>query len=180
MEITTDPVELWAAPHSRARSEKDFFDNTFGPFYRTAQIFIKPVTDQNVIHSPQKYHSDGRLTIVSDFQIVYEKGDDTMVFGPVYNQTFLEAVFKLQDSIIQLGQDESAGIENVCFAPMATGADNEKPTVSKCVVQSIYGFFKNSMDNFQSATKADKTSDAYYLSRLDTCLRYAFLGIWTV
>lgn len=42
IEITTDPVELWAAPHSRSRQEKDYFDNTFGPFYRTAQIFIKP------------------------------------------------------------------------------------------------------------------------------------------
>ena len=42
MEITTDPVELWAGPHSRSRAEKDYFDNTFGPFYRTAQVFIKP------------------------------------------------------------------------------------------------------------------------------------------
>lgn len=48
MEITTDPVELWAAPHSRSRQEKDYFDNTFGPFYRTAQIFIKPTGQENV------------------------------------------------------------------------------------------------------------------------------------
>lgn len=49
MEITTDPVELWAAPHSRSRIEKDFFDDTFGPFYRTAQIFIRPVHPEYVI-----------------------------------------------------------------------------------------------------------------------------------
>lgn len=42
LEITTDPVELWAAPHSRSRLEKDYFDRTFGPFYRTTQIFIRP------------------------------------------------------------------------------------------------------------------------------------------
>lgn len=49
MEITTDPVELWAGPHSRSRAEKDYFDNKFGPFYRTAQVFIKPVSKENVI-----------------------------------------------------------------------------------------------------------------------------------
>lgn len=48
MRITTDPVELWAAPHSRSRIEKDFFDETFGPFYRTAQVFIKPHNSEYV------------------------------------------------------------------------------------------------------------------------------------
>lgn len=43
IQITTDPVELWAGPHSRSRQEKDYFDKTFGPFYRTAQIYIKPL-----------------------------------------------------------------------------------------------------------------------------------------
>ena len=39
-EVTTDPVELWSAPNSRARKEKDYFDSHFGPFYRTSQIII--------------------------------------------------------------------------------------------------------------------------------------------
>ena len=43
LEITVDPVELWAAPNSRSRLEKDYFDSRFGPFYRTTQIFIKPI-----------------------------------------------------------------------------------------------------------------------------------------
>ena len=41
MEITTDPVELWAGAKSRSRIEKDFYDSTFRPFYRTEQIIIK-------------------------------------------------------------------------------------------------------------------------------------------
>lgn len=49
MEVTTDPVELWASPNSRSRREKDFFDSKFGPFYRTAQVFIKPTNQENVI-----------------------------------------------------------------------------------------------------------------------------------
>ena len=41
MIITTDPVELWASPTSRSRIEKDFFDSTFRPFYRTEQVIIR-------------------------------------------------------------------------------------------------------------------------------------------
>ena len=39
-QITTDPVELWSAPSSRARLEKNYFDTHFGPFYRTEQLII--------------------------------------------------------------------------------------------------------------------------------------------
>ena len=41
LEVTTDPIELWASPSSRSRIEKDFFDETFRPFYRTEQLIIK-------------------------------------------------------------------------------------------------------------------------------------------
>ena len=41
MVIITDPNELWAAPTSRSRIEKDFFDSTFRPFYRTEMLIIK-------------------------------------------------------------------------------------------------------------------------------------------
>ena len=39
-QVTTDPIELWAAPESRSRVERKFFDETFRPFYRTEQIII--------------------------------------------------------------------------------------------------------------------------------------------
>lgn len=48
MEVTTDPIELWSAKVSRARREKDYFDDKFGPFYRTTQIFIRPTNTDNV------------------------------------------------------------------------------------------------------------------------------------
>ena len=54
MIITTDPVELWAAPTSRSRIEKDFFDSNFRPFYRTEMVIVKAknldtVCDRGVI-----------------------------------------------------------------------------------------------------------------------------------
>lgn len=66
MEITTDPVELWAGPHSRSRAEKDFFDEKFGPFYRTAQVFIKPIYKEHVIWAIHRSHSqwNRRLTVL--------------------------------------------------------------------------------------------------------------------
>ena len=42
--VVTDPVKLWSAPGSQARREKDTFDSSFSPFFRTAQIIfsVKP------------------------------------------------------------------------------------------------------------------------------------------
>lgn len=39
--VTTDPVKLWSSPHSRARLEKNYFDEHFGPFFRTEQIIVR-------------------------------------------------------------------------------------------------------------------------------------------
>ncbi|EIW71618.1 niemann-Pick C1 protein [Tremella mesenterica] len=39
-QVETDPVRLWVAPSSESATEKHFFDETFGPFYRDEQIFI--------------------------------------------------------------------------------------------------------------------------------------------
>lgn len=50
MQITTDPVELWAAPNSRSRQEKTYFDSNFGPFFRTSQIFVRPINGTYVRH----------------------------------------------------------------------------------------------------------------------------------
>ena len=43
LQVTTDPVEIWAAPQSRSRLEKEYFDSRFEPFYRTEQVFVKAV-----------------------------------------------------------------------------------------------------------------------------------------
>ena len=39
-EVETDPVRLWVSPNSAAAEEKAFFDDNFGPFYRTEQVFL--------------------------------------------------------------------------------------------------------------------------------------------
>ncbi|KAK5648998.1 hypothetical protein RI129_003890 [Pyrocoelia pectoralis] len=73
LNVTTNPVEIWAAPTSRSRQEKDFFDTEFQPFYRTEQIFIKAVN-------------------ISTFEYESVRGNITM--GPAFNKTFMMEVFK--------------------------------------------------------------------------------------
>ena len=38
--VETDPVRLWVAPGSESAVQKAFFDESFGPFYRTEQVFV--------------------------------------------------------------------------------------------------------------------------------------------
>ena len=39
-ELEKDPINLWVSNSAEAYKEKQFFDDTFGPFYRAEQIFI--------------------------------------------------------------------------------------------------------------------------------------------
>ena len=73
--VTTDPVKLWSAPTSRARLEKNYFDNNFGPFYRTEQIIVKakPGVEGPVVSPP------GTVNL-------------TWTFGPVFNHDLLVEV----------------------------------------------------------------------------------------
>lgn len=77
LKITTDPVELWAAPNSRSRIERDTFDSNFEPFYRIEQIIIK-----------------------SDAQnFTYPTSNGPIEFGPAFDKEFLREVLWLQNNI---------------------------------------------------------------------------------
>jgi hypothetical protein len=48
LQVTTDPVEIWAAPQSRSRLEREYFGSRFEPFYRIEQVFVKAVGIEKV------------------------------------------------------------------------------------------------------------------------------------
>ena len=77
LEMTTDPVELWATPLSRSRIEKDFFDSNFGPFYRIEQIII-----ESKLIGPSEL-IDGEY----------------IEFGSAFNKAFMLDVLELQKGI---------------------------------------------------------------------------------
>ncbi|KAJ8964878.1 hypothetical protein NQ314_004560 [Rhamnusium bicolor] len=137
LKVTTDPIEIWAAPNSQSRQEKDYFDKYFSPFYRTNQIFIKAVG-------------------IDSFNFSSTYGGN-ITFGPAFNKTFLTEVFKLQEqiqnitveSIDQSGKTVSKGLENICYAPMRTIFSGER-TINECTVISLLGLFNNDGDYFNN------------------------------
>ncbi|XP_017351116.1 NPC intracellular cholesterol transporter 1 [Ictalurus punctatus] len=120
MRITTDPVELWSAPHSRARLEKQYFDEHFGPFFRTEQLIITtPWTNW--------------------FQFESTTGDD-IPFAPILNITLLHQILDLQTAIEQLEADfngEKVTLKDICVSPLA-------PYNNNCTILSILNYFQNS------------------------------------
>ncbi|XP_017472603.1 PREDICTED: LOW QUALITY PROTEIN: Niemann-Pick C1 protein-like, partial [Rhagoletis zephyria] len=146
------PIELWASEDSQTRLEKDYFDERFGPFYRTNQIFFKPINQSSFTHNT----STGILT-----------------FGPAFEKSFLKEVFTLQQQIEAITTETGVTLADVCYAPMLyTGVE---ATTDDCLVQSIFGYFQNNMDEFDLEYV---DSDGYtnnYLNQLEDCLRVPML-----
>ena len=42
--LESDPIALWVSPSSAVLRDKEYFDSTFGPFYRTEQLIFTPAT----------------------------------------------------------------------------------------------------------------------------------------
>ena len=55
LEITINPIKLWAAPNSRARIERRFFDANFRPFFRTEHIILRPIQPVRIIPTEPSY-----------------------------------------------------------------------------------------------------------------------------
>ncbi|KAL6255124.1 hypothetical protein P5V15_013454 [Pogonomyrmex californicus] len=151
LSVTVNPIEIWAAPNSRSRIEKDFYDNRFQPFYRTEQIYIKSVGLSKISHNT----SNGVLE-----------------FGPVFDNDFLLAVHDLQQQILQIGQETGEGLEKICYAPVQSEFTGPV-TLNLCTVQSVWGYFQNDIKKFNE-TEIIKGYKTNYLDRLYKCMQNAF------
>ncbi|KAK7790449.1 hypothetical protein R5R35_009492 [Gryllus longicercus] len=141
LEITTDPVRLWAMADSRARLERQYFDETFGPFYRTAQVVLKAKDLPSFRYAPSKKE---------------------MEFGPAFNKTFLLEVKKLQNSL-----EDLAGLEEVCVAPIRE--QGSVPMPDECAVLSVWGYFQNSEDLFNAVEVDPRGYIISYIDQLLSC-----------
>lgn len=151
MKITTDPIELWSGEDSSTYQQKKYFDTHFGPFYRTNQLFIKPTNMEYIIH---------------------ETTAGEVRFGPAFEKNFLREVFQLQLQIQEIGMSEGLGLDKICYAPVLY--PGEKPKIDKCLVQSIFGYFKNDMEDFEKEYEQDGLT-VNYLNHLEECLRVPML-----
>ncbi|KAJ8409784.1 hypothetical protein AAFF_G00218430 [Aldrovandia affinis] len=123
MRITTDPVEIWSAPSSQARREKDYFDAHFGPFFRTEQMIITTTLDSASVYSP------------------YYPGPD-VPFGAPLDKGVLHQVLDLQEAVENLEAaygNETVKLKDICLAPLAPYNDN-------CTILSVLNYFQNSAD----------------------------------
>ncbi|PWN29681.1 multidrug efflux transporter AcrB transmembrane domain-containing protein [Jaminaea rosea] len=135
--VETDPVRLWVAPNSESKVRKEYFDEHFGPFYRTQQIFVMDAEAKAFVQSPdhlQRLNEVGQLPQALDF----------------------ERLRWLQDVEAAVGQlrSEPDGytLEDVCFSPTGPGI---------CVVQSPLGYFQDDLDG----SGIDETNWADRLNR---------------
>ncbi|PIK50061.1 putative niemann-Pick C1 protein-like [Apostichopus japonicus] len=118
MVIITDPVELWS-PGSRARLEKEYFDETFVPFYRTEQVLIMAPNKESHIYE------------------TYLEGNQT--FGPVIDIDILSEVLDFQLHLMNMEVEHEGGtitVQDVCNQPLA-------PDLPDCLIQSVLQWWQN-------------------------------------
>uniref|UniRef100_A0A3Q3ICK9 SSD domain-containing protein n=1 Tax=Monopterus albus TaxID=43700 RepID=A0A3Q3ICK9_MONAL len=151
IELTTDPVELWSAPDSRARKEKDFHDLHFDPFFRTNQLILT---------------APGR------------KGHfyDSLLFGPqnfsgLVSKELIIELLELQKKIQFWSEDlnRTASLKDVCFAPL----NPTTPSLKDCAVNSLPQYFQNSLDNINAKvnmTELGVTKEVDWRDHLIYCL----------
>ena len=71
MKVTTDPVKLWSSPDSVTRHEKNYFDEHFGPFYRSEMLIF---TSENVSsHNQTIYQTVSDNGFAVEFSHMFQK-----------------------------------------------------------------------------------------------------------
>ena len=140
-QVTTDPVDLWVPLGSEARNDMEYFNEKFWKFYRIEHILIEP---RNI-----------DFFMSRDF--TSKNSDSQILFGPVFNQTFLLEAFDLYRNILAIGMDGNINItlDNICYKPMG----------GYCATQSIFTYFHDDINRIQSEN---------YLKQIQDCVEYAF------
>ncbi|XP_042344040.1 NPC1-like intracellular cholesterol transporter 1 [Plectropomus leopardus] len=154
IELTTDPVELWSAPNSRARQEKEFHDSHFGPFFRTNQLILTAPGRQGHTY-------------------------DSLLFGPqnfsgLVSKDLVIELLELQTRIRNISfwsedLNHTATLKDVCFAPL----NPSNPSVTDCAINSLPQYFQNSLDNINAKvnmTELGVTKEVDWRDHLIYCL----------
>ncbi|KAG6911630.1 hypothetical protein DXG01_007880 [Tephrocybe rancida] len=129
-EIETDPVRLWVSPSSESKLQKEYFDENFGPFYRTEQIFVTA--------TPTTEYGMNNVSLATSS-------------NPVLTWDRLKYWFKVEEDIRSLRSPSGHRLSDVCFKPAGPrGA---------CVVQSIAAWYGNDLDDYDEDTWAEHLDD---------------------
>ncbi|XP_078061277.1 NPC1-like intracellular cholesterol transporter 1 [Mustelus asterias] len=129
--LTTDPVELWSAPGSRARQEKDFHDANFGPFFRTNQIIITVADRSN-------YTYNSVLFGLNTFSAIFSK---EVILELLDFQTRLQNI-----SVWSETAQRNITLKDICYAPLRP----HDPRPTDCAVNSLLQYFQNNRTRFNA------------------------------
>uniref|UniRef100_A0A8C2W834 NPC1 like intracellular cholesterol transporter 1 n=1 Tax=Cyclopterus lumpus TaxID=8103 RepID=A0A8C2W834_CYCLU len=124
IELTTDPVELWSAPNSRARQEKDFHDKHFDPFFRTNQLILTAPDREGHIY-------DSLLFGLQNFSGLVSKD---LIIELLQLQTQIQNIEFWSEDL-----NRTASLKDVCFAPL----NPSNPNLTDCAVNSLPQYFQN-------------------------------------
>ncbi|KAL8174111.1 UNVERIFIED_CONTAM: hypothetical protein K2H54_038487 [Gekko kuhli] len=130
IQLTTDPVELWSSPDSQARQEKDFYDQNFGPFFRTNQIILT---------------AKGHPNYTYDSLILGKKN-----FNGILSMDVLKQLLILQSKLqnIEVWSEKhgrNISLQDVCYAPL----NPQNPSRSDCCVNSLLQYFQNNLTHLE-------------------------------
>ncbi|XP_063417438.1 NPC intracellular cholesterol transporter 1-like [Mytilus trossulus] len=137
--VTTNPVELWSAKNSRARTEKDYFDSHFGPFYRTEQLIVTRPNNNTIV----KHKNPGSIVSYTDYTSLFDKD-------------FLHMLLDLQLEIENLTatyKGETVRLQDICFKPLA-------PDNNNCTTESVLEYWQKSHENID---KVAMTPDGWFV-----------------
>lgn len=142
MQITTDPVELWSSPDSDARLNKKYFDQHFGPFYRTEQMIITAPKSNSSTYEDMNGHQ--------------------YTFGPILQKDVLHQILNLQDAVFKIRahhKGRNVTLNDICLQPLA-------PHNTECGIMSVVNYFQNNHSHI------DQTDDFFtdYHDHLIACL----------
>ncbi|XP_010561311.1 PREDICTED: Niemann-Pick C1-like protein 1 [Haliaeetus leucocephalus] len=154
LRLTTDPVELWSAPGSRARQEKAFYDQHFGPFFRTNQVIVT---------------APGRPSSGYESVVLGAKN-----FSGVLSEDVLRALLELQEQLAATTAwapvaGREVTLSDVCYAPL----NPTQPGLADCCVNSVTQYFQNNATRLaMTATQTDgkKTGTVDWHDHLIYCV----------
>ena len=76
--LESDPIGLWVSPSSQVLKDKQYFDDTFGAFYRTEQLIVTSTSSNSSLFTPTTLLFLSNLTtIIRSLSVSYTDVNDT-------------------------------------------------------------------------------------------------------
>ncbi|GAA5862852.1 hypothetical protein JCM8547_006571 [Rhodosporidiobolus lusitaniae] len=133
-EVERDPVKLWVPKGSEVARQKEGFEEAFGPFWRTEQVFFTVAPSSSAASSFDDETVETTTT----------SGKEDWAFDvPVLSWPTLQFLDAVQSSIENLVSSPSnLSLADLCFAPTAPSSGKVDPAY--CILQSPLSYLSAS------------------------------------